>query len=96
MAIGLARKMNLTLSLPVREVQGEKWCSLQYMGVKRLDIVAYSVHAKQRHTFAGGHRHKFITVRDDIHILFPDGTIKVPLDIEGVRPATPPRRRHGQ
>jgi hypothetical protein len=42
------------------------------MGVKRIDIVAYRMDRNDQYTFAGGHRHRYLVARDDIHILFPD------------------------
>jgi hypothetical protein len=64
------------------------------MGIKRVDIVAYRFETKTKYSFAGGHRHRYAVAHDDIHIRFPDTAYTIPLDIEGVRPSGPPRRRH--
>ena len=86
--------MNADLSFPIKDVRGEKWCSLQNMGVKRIDIVAYTIDRREQYTFAGGHRHRYAVVRDDIHILFPPGTFAVSLDISDVKPTSVSKRRH--
>jgi hypothetical protein len=85
--------MNATFSFPLREVAGKKWCSLANMGIKRIDVVAYSVDVQHKYTFAGGHRHRLAVVRDDIHIFFPTEDLTV--DIQNVPPSSgPPKRRH--
>jgi hypothetical protein len=90
------RRMNRQFSFPLREVSGEKWCSLANMGIKRIDVVAYSFDVQNKFTFAGGHRHRRAVVRDDIHLLFP--TEDVTVDIAAVppssTPSTPKRRHH--
>jgi len=63
------------------------------MGIKRIDIVAYSFDIQQQFSFAGGHRHRLAIARNDIHILFP--TEDVSVDIQAVKPSPgPPKRRH--
>ncbi len=85
--------MNVSFNFPLREVQGKKWCSLANMGIKRIDVVAYSFDVQNKFSFAGGHRHRYAVARDDIHILFPSEEISV--DIEAVKPSPQaPKRRH--
>lgn len=85
--------MNATFSFPLREVGGQKWCSLANMGVKRIDVVGYKVDVTGQYTFAGGHRHRLVVIRDDIHILFPARETSV--DIQNVKPISgPSKRRH--
>lgn len=85
--------MNSTFHFPLREVGGQQWCSLANMGVKRLDIVAYKMDFTNKYTFAGGHRHRLVVARDDIHILFPAAEMSV--NIQDVKPISgPPKRRH--
>ena len=88
--------MNAHLSFPLREVGGKKWCSLAFMGTKRIDVVAYNIDVQHKYSFAGGHRHMLAVVRDDIHILFP--TVDMTVDIQNVAPSSgppkPPKRRH--
>jgi len=87
--------MNAHFSFPLREVGGQKWCSLSNMGIKRIDVVAFTADIKSQHTFAGGHRHRLVVFRDDIHILFP--TAEISVDIAAVKPtAGPPKRRHSK
>jgi hypothetical protein len=62
------------------------------MGIKRIDVVAYHYEVKQNYSFTGGHRHRYFVIQHDIHILFPADRIEI--DIEAVKPATPPKRRH--
>ena len=33
--------MTERITIPVRDVGGEKWCSLEFMGIKSIDVVAY-------------------------------------------------------
>lgn len=47
--------MNANFSFPLREVGGQKWCSLANIGVKRIDVVAFTADVKAQHSFAGGH-----------------------------------------
>jgi hypothetical protein len=90
--------MNKAFSFPLREVGGKTWCSLANMGIKRIDVVAYSFDLQAKHTFAGGHRHRYAVVRDDIHLFFP--TEDMTVDIAAVPPSSvpsgPPKRRHNK
>ena len=84
-----------TFTFPLRIEQKQQWAALSYCGIKRIDVVAYSVHVKHNHSFAGGHRHRMVTCADDVHILFPKDDLKI--DIANVAPAKdPPRRHHGR
>jgi hypothetical protein len=84
-----------TFQFPLRLVNKENWCALDYCGIKRIDVVAYNVDFKEKYSFAGGHRHRMVTCRDDIHILFRKDDIKI--NIANVAPAKgPPKRRHSR
>jgi hypothetical protein len=70
------------------------------MGIKRLDIVSFRSEVNEKFSFAGGHRHRYTIVRDDIHIFFPGGEGDL-VDISGMVPAEAPasgrvRRRQGR
>jgi hypothetical protein len=85
--------MNATFHFPIREVKGQKWCSLAFMGTARVDIVAYRIEIQNKYTFAGDHRHRYAIARDDIHLLFQKEDMIV--DIQNVQPSSgPPKRRH--
>jgi hypothetical protein len=92
MNISTAQKRKAHYSFPVKEVGGKIWCAVSQMGVKRVEIVAYSFDRKEKYTFAGGHRHRWYIAHDDIHICFPEGIGQV-LDIEHVPSHGPPKRR---
>jgi hypothetical protein len=83
-----------TFTFPLRVEQKQHWAALSYCGIKRIDVVAYSMDFRAKHGFAGGHRHRLVTCREDIHILFPKDDIKI--DITDVAPAKAPPRRHGR
>jgi hypothetical protein len=85
---------NASFSFPLRLEQGQRWCALSYTGIKKIEVIAYNIEIKAKHTFAGGHRHRLAVCREDVHILFPKDDIKV--DITAVAAAAaPPKRRHG-
>jgi len=84
---------SVVFRFPLRTEGGEKWCSLASMGIKRLDLVAFKFDVKQKHSFAGGHRHRYAVVRDDIHLLLPLEH-ELEWDISRIEKAAPPRRRH--
>jgi hypothetical protein len=88
--------MNKSFSFPLRNVGGKTWCSLANMGIGRIDVVAYRFDLQNKHTFAGGHRHHYAVVRDDIHIFFPteDMTVNIADVPPSAGPPTPPKRRH--
>jgi hypothetical protein len=88
--------MNATFNFPLKEVSGKKWCSLANMGAKRIDVVAYRIDIQPKHSFAGGHRHRYAVIRDDIHIYFPaeDLTVDIASVPPSQGPSAPPRRRH--
>jgi hypothetical protein len=87
----------VTLQCPVRAVGSAKWLSLEFMGIKRLDVVAYTNKlTNEQFSFAGGHRVRITRFWDNIHFLLPQGTA---LDIKAVAPAEGPtaataKRRH--
>ena len=85
--------MRASFLFPIREVQKQNWCSLDFMGVKRLDVVAYHFDQKSDISFAGGHGHRHFVFQKGIHLLFPDGAGKIEVDIEGVKTPEPPRRQ---
>lgn len=80
---------------PIREVGGESWCSLANMGIRRVDVVAYKIDHKEKHTFAGGHRHRYMVAKDDVHLLLPADKQEVVVDITDVKTEKdrPPRRQ---
>jgi hypothetical protein len=63
------------------------------VGIRRIDIVAYNFDLKEKHSFAGGHRHRYTVAHDDIHLLLPSEH-EIVLEIGGVKQAGPPRRKH--
>ena len=86
----------MNVNFHMRVVDGERWCCLSSMGIKRVDIVAYNVDVKEQHSFAGGHRHRYMVARNDVHILVPPTVPVTTLDIEGVKPAPAPKSRHNK
>ena len=88
--------MRMSFAFPLKNVQGENWCCLDFMGIKKLEAVSYGFEVKEKHTFAGGHRHRYAVLRDSIYLKFPDGHGTIEVDIENVKAsAAPPRRQSG-
>lgn len=84
--------MNRTISFPLREVGGAKWCAVATMGVRKIEVVAYKIDIARKQTFAGGHRHRLAVCRDDVHILFPPPEASV--NIQDVKLGPDAKRRH--
>jgi hypothetical protein len=84
----------LRFEFPLRDVAGREWCSLDFMGIKKLEIVSYIANLRNNNfTFAGNHQHRLTVVEKGIHICFPGGQGDV-VDISAVAPARAPKRRH--
>ena len=83
---------------PIREVNGEIWCSLANMGIKRINVVAYNIDQKEKYSFAGGHRHRYVAARDDVHLQLPPDKQEILVDITNVKTEKerPPRRQGRQ
>ena len=69
-----------SITFVLRDVRGEKWCSLTAMGVKRIDVVAYNMNFTENFVLTGGHRHRKVIAQNDVHILIPP--IEKPINIK--------------
>lgn len=84
-----------SFSFPIKNVVGRRWCSLSFLDIQRIEVVAYSIDIDPKFSFAGGHRHRMAVCKKDIYIGFPEKEITV--DIEAVASAPAPvKRRHGK
>ncbi len=93
-------KDKFKIVFPLREYKGRHWCSLDFMGIKKLEIVSFDSRVTDnQYSFIGGHRHRYTVVRNSIHLLFPEDKGET-VDISGLQPATAPalpvRRQRGR
>jgi hypothetical protein len=78
------------ISVPIKEVHGEKWGQLNLFGVKH-EICAESCKVKsEQFSFAGEHRTRLYALKSNVHWKIPEG---VELDISAVRAEGAVRRR---
>ena len=79
--------------VPIKKVNSEKWGQLSLFGLNHQICGEKFALKDNSYTFAGQHRVRLYSVRKNVHWKIPEGT---QLDIEGVVPATPPRRQPGR
>jgi hypothetical protein len=77
------------IRVPVKVVGADRWGQLSMFGEHHL-ICGEDVRVKdQNYTFAGGHRVRLYSFKKNVHWKIPAG---IQLNVEGVPPATQPRR----
>lgn len=84
--------MTEKICIPIREVRGEKWGALSYLGPNH-EIVGEDVKCvNYRYSFAGNHRVQLYRFKKNVHWRLPKG---VDLDISEVDKLRPRRRKGG-
>lgn len=78
--------------LPIKDFGGAKWAELGALGTH--EICGEQCHlADSKFSFIGGHRVRLFKFKKNVHWKLPTG---VELDISGVTPADPARRRQAR
>ena len=78
------------IRIPVKVVNNEKWAQLNLFGNTHVICGERFKPKKENYTFAGGHRVRLFTVKNNVHWRIPSG---IQLDIREVAPANQPRRQ---
>lgn len=82
--------MKRAVRIPIKVVGGSQWGVFYKQGSGH-ELAAYRpTISKKDISFAGGHRMRLVKIKHDFYWRIPEGT---PLDIGGVPPADPPRRK---
>jgi len=82
------------LSVPVREVNGERWGALCLLGPLVFEVVSETWELKKdSYSFVGGHRVRLLKLKKNVHFKVPADIQGTELDISGIAPSTAPRRQ---
>ena len=77
------------IRIPVKTVNNEQWAQLNHFGPNHIFCGEKCTVKDQNYTFAGNHRVRLVSIKNNVHWKIPAG---IALDLTDVQPATPPRR----
>lgn len=77
------------LRVPITKWDKASWGALNYFGNTHVICAERLMRGDENYTFAGGHRVRLFTVRNNVHWKIPEG---IQLDISSVPSANPARR----
>lgn len=79
-----------SLRIPVKTIGTERWGQLCVLAESHVLCGEVVKKKDDNYSFAGQHRVRLYSFKKNVHWKIPDG---IQLDVTGVPPATPPRRK---